>query len=196
VTERFGDGCRTPISATNLATVMDRAQYDAGAGPCLTAADEGRSQQLDAADEQSDYPEFAAAAARLGVRSSLSLPLVGGRPAALNLYASVPAAFGGQRPRAVAELLARCMATLLYTGPVESIGSGGSAGAGADPAAMAAALARRRLMRDAEEALMVSDRLSRADAFSELLRRSKAEMRSVFGVAADLLDRVDPGPGR
>ena len=178
VTELTDSGFRTSVSANEMAVDLDHGQYAAGEGPCLAAADSGRPEQLDAADHQSRYPDFAAAAARLGVRSSLSLPLVGlPRPAAFNLYASAAAAYRPDRARAVAGLLARCVAALLHGGPV------------AVPAAapdLAAALAQGRLIGRAGQVLMARDRVGAPEAFARMALRSKAEMRSIVDVALEL----------
>lgn len=176
----------TPISANDLAVALDEAQYEADAGPCLTAA-RGEAQRLDAADREPRYPEFSAAAARHGVGSSLSVPLPGvPEPAALNLYATVPAAFGAHRSRLVADLLARCLAALLEE----------PAAPGPGPVDLAAALRRRTMMRAAEEELMVREQLSRAGAFHRLAERSVAESRSIFDVARDSLGDTYPDVGR
>lgn len=66
---------------------------------------------------QTRYPAYGSAAARRDVRSSLSLGLRGlDRPAALNLYASAPAAFTGDQSLAVADLLARSVTAVLSGG--------------------------------------------------------------------------------
>src|SRR4051794_32137852 len=138
VTELTGDGYRTTAASGPLASALDQAQYDAGSGPCLVASDTGREQRLDAADRQRRYPEFAAASRQHGVRSSLSLPLVGVLlPSALNVYASTPDAFGADRPRAVAGLLARSVASLLQGRGIPSP---------VTAAELSAALERRRLV--------------------------------------------------
>lgn len=174
----------TSLTSNDLAVTLDRSQYDAGSGPCMTAPD-GAARRPDAMDGESGYRDFAAAAMRHGVRSSLSLPLTGvPEPAALNLYAETPAAFAAARSQQVAELLARCVAELMSTGPRATT---------AAPVELAAALTRRRMMRDAEEALMASEQISRAEAFHRLALRSTAEQRSVFDIARELLGTVEPG---
>jgi hypothetical protein len=183
VTQADGSGYRTPVTSNDLAVAVDRAQYDAGAGPCLTAAADAEIQRIDAM-EDSGYPGFAAAATLHGVQSSLSLPLTGGpEPAALNFYASTPAAFGPERPRAVADLLARCVTALMHGDPART---------SATREDIVTAVAGRRLIRDAEDALMMSDRLSRADAYHRLALRSRVESRSIFDLARELLGRADP----
>lgn len=179
VTELDGALGRTPAWAGDVALTLDEAQYDADAGPCLTAAREGTAEQVEDTVDQDRYPAFGAAVGRQGVRSALSLSLPGtDRPAALNFYASVPAAFDSVRARDVAGLLARSVATLLRDGSTWS----------AVPAEqLAAALASRARIVRAQEVLMAPDRLDRRAAFAQLVRRSHAERRSVSDVVDDVL---------
>lgn len=75
---------------------IDRHQYAAGEGPCLTAAaGEVAVVRVDDLDTDLRWPNFAPAAIRLGVRSMLSFHLYTHRDTigALNLYAATPNAF-------------------------------------------------------------------------------------------------------
>jgi hypothetical protein len=180
VTEEAESGYRSPVVANDLSLTLDLAQYDAGAGPCLTAASEGGVRRVDMASEGERYAHFAAVAERHGVRSSLSLPLVGAQtPAALNFYAATSSAFDAPRPRQVADLLARCVTVLLQRGPVDQP---------VPVAVLDAVLARRGRIRQAEETLAARRRFGREDAFAELARRSVAERRSIHEVAGDLCE--------
>lgn len=85
----------TVASTGPLAERADQRQYEMDAGPCLESMRTGTVVRVDdmaAEDRWSPYP---AHAAELGVRSSLSLPLlVDGRSSgALNLYATEPRVF-------------------------------------------------------------------------------------------------------
>lgn len=180
VTEEAESGYRSPVVANDLSLTLDLAQYDAGAGPCLTAASEGGVRRVTMASEGERYAHFAAVAQRHGVRSSLSLPLVGAQnPAALNFYAETDSAFDAPRPRQVADLLARCVTVLLQRGPADQP---------VPVADLDAALARRSRIRRAEDTLAARRPLSREDAFAELVRRSLVEVRSIHDVAGDLCD--------
>ena len=180
VTEVAGAGYRSPVVANDLSLDLDLAQYESGAGPCLTAASKGGVRRVDVSSEGSRYAHFASVAAGHGVRSSLSLPLVGAQqPAALNFYAATASAFDAARPRGVADLLARCVTVLLQRGPVD------------EPVPVAdldAALVRRRRIRHAQDHLATRLPLSRENSFAELVRRSRSENRSIHDVVADLCD--------
>ncbi len=168
-----------------LALDLDRAQYEAGDGPCMAAARERRRQYFDAATDGQRFPGFTAAAVERGVQSSISLPLTSAdRSAALNLYATSRHAFDDERPRAVADLLARCVSVLLARAhpadrPV--------AYEPAQDDRLQDARARARLIADAEAVLIAGRSLSRSEAMSALIRRSRAEGRSIFEVARDVV---------
>jgi len=74
---------------------IDRAQYRTGIGPCLDAFREGRPHMIESTLERGAWQEFRDSAARHGVYSSLSMPLIAhdGPIGALNMYAEVERAF-------------------------------------------------------------------------------------------------------
>lgn len=85
----------TVASSAELAQRADERQYQVDDGPCLQAMREGvvvRVADMAAEDRWGPYP---ALAAQVGVRSSLSLPLVVEERSrgALNLYSTSPGAF-------------------------------------------------------------------------------------------------------
>src|SRR5919112_3169402 len=88
-------GCPGPAQARtvaftgDLAVDLDERQYQAGFGPCLDVAVSGGTILVDTSDD-SRYPEFSAAARRLGVTHSLSvgLPIAQRTIGALNIYSS------------------------------------------------------------------------------------------------------------
>ncbi|MBB3085351.1 GAF and ANTAR domain-containing protein [Geodermatophilus sabuli] len=84
------------VNATGpLAQEADERQYEVDDGPCLQAMREGVLVRVDDMTEETRWGDFPSLAVRVGVRSSLSLPLeVEGRSrGALNLYSTEPAAF-------------------------------------------------------------------------------------------------------
>lgn len=86
----------TPVATGDLVRIIDKHQYAAGEGPCLTAAVE-HQQVVRVDDLISDlrWPKFSEAIVGLGVRSMLSFQLYTGQDTfgALNIYAAVPNAF-------------------------------------------------------------------------------------------------------
>src|SRR4051812_46409490 len=87
-----------PVTAAfhgDAALPLDTAQYEAGDGPCLLAFRTGEIVRIPAiAEGAREWPQFAETAAKVGVFSSLSLPLkLGGQTVgAMNLYSSNPLA--------------------------------------------------------------------------------------------------------
>ncbi len=91
-----GGRVESPAVSSELVIVCDKAQLDAGEGPCLTALHQhGPPIQVDDLAEEPRWPRFARTAAQIGMRSMLSCALEVGRPggAALNMYSTRPAAF-------------------------------------------------------------------------------------------------------
>jgi GAF domain-containing protein len=74
---------------------IDREQYVSGRGPCLDAFRHGHVNRIDSTADDTRWPEFCAAAAARGIRSTLSLPVIAAAETlgALNLYSQTPAAF-------------------------------------------------------------------------------------------------------
>ncbi|GAB2649536.1 GAF and ANTAR domain-containing protein [Saccharopolyspora gloriosae] len=90
VTLETEDGPKTGACTDETTFEVDLEQYRAGAGPCLHAAESGEIVRVDAEGARQRWPEFAAAARRLGVGSYLSAPLFidSEYRGALNLYSS------------------------------------------------------------------------------------------------------------
>ncbi len=84
-----------------LASQADEVQYRTGDGPCLHAMRHGLQVRIDDLARHDRWPRFSRQAVALGIRSSLSLPLIadGERVGALNLYAPRPGAFGPAETR-------------------------------------------------------------------------------------------------
>jgi GAF domain-containing protein len=84
---------------------IDRAQYRLGDGPCLTAIRNHQDIAVDDYESDGRWPGVAAEAVNLGIRSSLSLPMVDNRGTALgglNMYGGSPSAFDEASQRSAA----------------------------------------------------------------------------------------------
>ncbi|WP_432537447.1 GAF domain-containing protein [Kineococcus arenarius] len=64
---------RSAASTGELAASLDERQYAAGFGPCIDAARSGQVVRIDDTAAEATYPDFAAIAARQGVRSTVSV---------------------------------------------------------------------------------------------------------------------------
>jgi hypothetical protein len=90
---RGGKGS-TLASSDDVALAADRLQYQAGEGPCLSAAEDNSAYLLFDVETETRWPLFTAAlAARTPVRSVLSFQLPAEEHSALNLFAHQPSAF-------------------------------------------------------------------------------------------------------
>jgi GAF domain-containing protein len=90
--------CSDPVAAQ-----VDEVQYRLDDGPCLRAMRVGEVVAITDTAEQTRWPEFEAAAAAVGIRSCLALPLSTGSAGALNLYARGVSAFGETERRRAEE---------------------------------------------------------------------------------------------
>jgi GAF domain-containing protein len=85
----FRNGVPSTAACTDhRALDLDAAQYRAGAGPCLQAAETGRIVRVDVATARDRWPEFTGRAVGAGVASYLSAPLAvdAAHTGSLNLY--------------------------------------------------------------------------------------------------------------
>ena len=83
------DRADTIVSTAPFVTEIDDIQYEMGQGPCISAAREGRTVLSGSLGGDSRWPRFGGRAARLGVHSVVSLPLItpDGVVGAMNVYA-------------------------------------------------------------------------------------------------------------
>jgi len=93
---------------------IDQAQYRTGEGPCVQAYHSGATFIIDSTREPGRWQEFRDSAARHGVLSTMSLPLIthGGPIGALNMYSESERAFSAD-DREVGELFTTQAAFLL-----------------------------------------------------------------------------------
>lgn len=88
------EGAYTTVAASDhIAVAVDQAQYDDQAGPCLEALDTARPLSVPDMAATMRWPGFRDTAFRLGLHTSLSIPLFAGSGepiAALNLYGRDP----------------------------------------------------------------------------------------------------------
>jgi hypothetical protein len=197
ITEQDGSRYRTTVYAGELALGLDLVQYQAGAGPCLSALRDQRSYLADdPAVLDRAVPGWAQAAARFGVGSVLSLPLPGQpRPAGINFYGAAEATFRPPVVAARAALVSRLAGRLLLGRPE----GGTAAGDGATgPAAVSPAAERQRdLLVRARAVIARAEGLTEAEAFAWLAQQSRRDQRGIAAVAQDVLDdelrRLDGG---
>lgn len=89
------DRADTVVKSDPFVTVIDDIQYGIGEGPCITAAQTGLTMRSGSLSADPRWPRFGPRAGRLGVHSSLSLPLLiqGKVVGVMNVYAHPKDAF-------------------------------------------------------------------------------------------------------
>ena len=175
------DEARSVAFTGDLAKDLDERQYADGFGPCMDAARGGQAVVVADTAAEERYPEYAAVAARAGVRSSLSVGMpvpqrvVGG----LNLYSTGVGAFD-EEALAVASAFADFGAVALL-----------NAGLVASKTALARqleeAMATRAVIEQAKGLLVGRLGCTPEEAFDHLSRQSQNANRKLHQVAAQII---------
>lgn len=168
---------------------VDALQRDLGDGPCIDAITQENTFYVADLAEDTRWPQFAGEAARLGIRSVLSLHLTAHEErGALNLYARYPNAFG-VIDRGKGVILAALSGLAIASAQQHE-----------DEMRMvdnlAAALESREIIGQAQGILMERERITALEAFEILRRASQHLNRKLREVAQDLVDTGEqPEPG-
>ena len=180
----------TLVASSPLAVTVDQMQIDAAGGPCLTSAHDGSTVYVSDLIDDGRWPEFAAAAVAVGVRSVLAYALSTGRPAALNLYARLPQAFGAN---------ARAQGVLFATLARLALDSAQERALDAERALnLTEALRTRELIGQAQGILIERERITGEQAFEVLRRASQhlnVKLREVAAALVETGERPDTGNG-
>jgi GAF domain-containing protein len=101
------DRADTIVKSAPFVTEIDDLQYGLGEGPCISAAETGRTMRSGSLGDDVRWPRFGPKADRAGVHSVLSLPLIVGDVVvgAMNVYAHAPDSFN-DRSEELGELFA------------------------------------------------------------------------------------------
>lgn len=177
-------GTRTSAGATDdLVEAVDALQYEMGEGPCLSAWATATPQRINDTTDDDRWPEWSAAAARSGIRSVLSVPLVFQERClgAMKVYATVGDAFAGHEEQQLV-LLAAAAATLLGSAQTRDAPQRLSA-------ALQAGLEDRQVIDRATGMLMEQRATDPEDAHCVLLTASRAQGRPMAEVARQILER-------
>lgn len=179
------DGAPRSLAWTDQHTLaVDRAQYDAGEGPCLEAAETRRVQRVSVADAAERWPAFTEAARGLGIGSYLSAPLVidDEYRGSLNLY--------GTHTHGFRELDAALLE--LYTTAAEAAlrNTRRYLDARRQVAQLHEALASRAVIDQAKGIVMAVHRISADEAFAMLVDQSQQEQRKLRDLAEQFVDET------
>jgi len=169
-------------AATNGTTLqLDGAQYSNGQGPCLQAARTGEMVRVSDMATDGRFPRFADEAVRLGINSSLSLPLVvrGASIGALNIYGVALDAFDDDAGRLAARFARQASATLanaeIHDRTVTLVTQ------------LNEALVSRSVIDQGRGILIARTGCSAEAAFETLKQQSQRENRKIRDIAADLV---------
>jgi GAF domain-containing protein len=182
VTLQEGDSkAYTAAFTGSLAVHLDERQYEAGFGPCMDAAQSGQTIRIDDTSDNRTYPDFARAAARQGVRSTVSvgMPLPQRIVGGLNVYkrdanpldddaVQLLQVFAGYAATALAN-------HALYASSV------------AVSAHLQTAMQSRAVIEQAKGMLMARLHCSAEDAFAHLATQSQHANRKLRDIAAEVV---------
>jgi GAF domain-containing protein len=177
----------TVAMSSEVALAVDEAQYADNAGPCLDALRTSDPTAVPRIDTTMKWPGFRAAARRLGLRASLSIPLFAGRGtsiAALNLY--------GQDTGAMAPLSTAVLAIFESSSDDNAEPGLDDLGPGALQlvTGLVAAFGVRAQIQQALGVIMASERTSADFAYAILRSRAAATTSTLTAAAGSVLGRA------
>jgi GAF domain-containing protein len=163
---------------------IDKLQYEAGDGPCLSAAEEKKIYRIDDVPTEDRWSEFCREATDAGVKSMLSIPFIPlNEPiGALNVYSFTRAAFDDVREQ-VANLLAQQAAIVLAN-------SKAFAGAEELNGQLREALTSRDVIGQAKGIIMEREKVDADRAFEILKSTSQRANRKLRDIAQDVVNSV------
>lgn len=182
VTLRGKEGLRTVVPTDERTVAVDRAQYDAGEGPCLEAMRTGTAVVVDDVGAERRWPRFTAAAHEAGLRSFLAAPLVVGAESlgALNLYSRQGAGFDALDEAFVALLSGQAAASIANALRYDE------ARTLADQ--LDQAMLSRAVIEQAKGVLMARQGLDADGAFDQLRRQSQHRNTRLRDLAREVVD--------
>lgn len=179
------------VAATGpLALQLDELQYEQGFGPCLDAGRFNEKQHIEDSNVEDRWPAYLAKARRLGLRSSLSVPLpvesylVG----ALNLYSVTPYAFNTENLLLGGALAAHITAALNHAESAK--------GHRDRVANLELALESQAIINQAKGIIMVQQKCSAEAAFGLLRKLSMDNNIRLYDLAASLVASASNHPVR
>lgn len=177
-------GNRTMAATDPVAERADGLQYELGEGPCLTAVVLRTTVRVDDTVRDERWPRWSEAVAALGIRSSLTAPLVAGGTVlgALKVYSDQLGAYPG-RAEYLLMMFAAQAAILLA-----NVRSHENARRLSDR--LVEAMRSRDLVGIAKGIVMARDGVDEQAGFAALVARAQREHTSVHDVAAALVRSV------
>lgn len=185
ITARYDGRPLTVSSSDAFARSLDETQYQAHEGPCLRAMDSGDVVAVDDVATEARWGHYTETARSLGLRSSLSVPLIVERRSvgAINLYSSAHAHAFDDTVRARAEIFAAQASTALLLATRQSTVTETNR-------QLEAALSSRSQIDQAMGIVMAQQRCSAERAFDLLRAHSQNTNRRLRDIARDLVQRT------
>lgn len=176
-----GQRARSVAFTGDLALHLDERQYERGFGPCMDAALAGGAIEVADTSDEDRYPEFAAAAAKAGVASSLSvgMPIPQRTVGGLNLYSTTADAFD-EEALAMARAFADYAAVSVLNAAVVDSKT-------ALARQLEEAMATRVVIEQAKGLLIGRLGCTPGEAFAHLSRQSQNANRKLHDVAAQIV---------
>ncbi|MDO9378437.1 MAG: GAF and ANTAR domain-containing protein [Nocardioidaceae bacterium] len=189
ITSRHGRQPVTVSSSDGLAARLDERQYEVDGGPCLQAMATGEVVDVSDVGSEGRWPDYIGPARTMGVRSSLSMPLLvaGVSVGAVNLYDQrSPHAFDGVVRRDALAFVAQASTALALA--LRQWRSDEQA------AQLEQALVSRSVIDQALGIVMSQQRCDAETAFAILRAHSQNNNVKLRDVAARLVARTSSGP--
>jgi GAF domain-containing protein len=187
-----GTGRRTTKAASDpLVERADQLQYDLDEGPCLQAVADRVVYRIDDLTTETRWRRWCGRAAGLGMRSTLTVPLIVGEQClgALKVYALEPGAFGDREERLVSLFAAQASVLLANVKSYDDVQRFSDR--------LTAALRDRDAVATAKGVLMGRGHVDVDTAFAQLVSLSERDGKPLRDVAWALLrSSHDDYPGR
>jgi GAF domain-containing protein len=170
----------TTASTDEVVEQADRIQYETGTGPCLLAWTDRTVVRVDDLARDTRWPHWARRAHDLGLRASLSAPLVAGDAGlgALKVYGDRPRAYGS-REESLLGMFATQAAVLVANAKSHADANRASA-------RLAASVRGRDTVNIAKGILMAQGHVDEQSAFLQLAQSARESSQPLVKTAEDL----------
>jgi GAF domain-containing protein len=178
----------TVASSAERAIQLDETQYRSGDGPCLTAIREQTVIDVPDVSKEDRWPDYRAASRRVGVASSLSVPLVleGNVKAGLNMYSTKTHGFSARDIGTIEAYALRVSKVLRLAVRISNLAE--------VKTHLVAAVESRTIIDRAVGAIMARNRCDRATAVRILNIAASVRELEVADVAASVLASIPDDP--
>ncbi|SDQ66023.1 GAF domain-containing protein [Quadrisphaera sp. DSM 44207] len=182
------DGRPASVAFTgDLAVHLDERQYERGFGPCTDAATAGTLISIADVGDDDRYPDYNRAAARAGVRSSLSvgMPVPQRTVGGMNLYSRTAGVFDDAAVEAAQVFVDYAAVALINADLLDS--------STRLARQMEQAMVNRATIEQAKGILIAHFRVSPDEAFTHLARQSQHANRKLHDIAAEIVRNAGRG---